>query len=537
MMLRLVDLLKRGYFPKKLPPPCRTETFGSLLEDQPSLIACLSSESLSTRPARHSLSRAGNLRRLLSVPNPLPYLKLANWLEENWTDVEAQCHKSSISLSKPCISQTGRAVVAEVPFNRQPLHQAALRASAKYILKTDITNFYPSIYTHSISWALHTKQKAKSQRGSPKLLGNQLDKIVRQGQDGQSIGIPIGPDTSFIIAELLLSSIDEDFCTKIEETGLRAKGYRSYDDFEIGFTSRTDAENAIAMLEGVLSEYELQLNPNKTTIVELPIPVEPSWVSELRLYNLDRRSQSWKLRGYFDRAFELSRLNPDAEVLKYAIQRLRSVNIDKDNWTLCQDLLLQCAMVEASALPVVIDHLHFYKQQDYPLDLDKVTEVFNILIGSHAALEHGSEVAWILWACLLFDLTIEDFQAYAIADMEDPFVALLMLHAQDSGLTQNKIEFENWKTALTQQGLYDSQWVLSYEANQKEWISVRDAYISSDSVFGILKRNDVSFYDASVVKSHTPSERYEIFVGGVGTYSEEHSFAEKASVDENDGTA
>ena len=28
----------------------------------------------------------------------------------------------------------------------------------KYILKTDIKNFYPSIYTHSIAWALHTKE-------------------------------------------------------------------------------------------------------------------------------------------------------------------------------------------------------------------------------------------------------------------------------------------------------------------------------------------------------------------------------------------
>ena len=307
---------------------------------------------------------------------------------------------------------------------------------------TDITNCYPSIYTHSLSWALHTKKKAKAQRGSPNLLGNQLDKIVRQGQDGQSIGIPIGPDTSFVIAELLLSSVDDDFCIRMEKANLRVQGYRSYDDFESGFTSRADAENAIAILESTLNEYELQLNPNKTAIIELPIPVEPPWVSELRLYNLGSRSQSWKLRGYFDRAFALSKLNPDAEVLKYAIQRLRSVIIDEENWTLCQDLLLQCAMVEPSALPVVIDHLHFYKNVEYQLDFDKLEEVFNILISSHAPLQHGSEVAWILWACLLFDLTIEDSQAYAVGEMEDPFVALLMLHAQDSGLTQEKMEFQ-----------------------------------------------------------------------------------------------
>ena len=34
----------------------------------------------------------------------------------------------------------------------------------KYIFHTDIANFYPSIYTHSISWAIHTKEIAKKPR-------------------------------------------------------------------------------------------------------------------------------------------------------------------------------------------------------------------------------------------------------------------------------------------------------------------------------------------------------------------------------------
>ena len=31
----------------------------------------------------------------------------------------------------------------------------------KYLFTTDIANFYPSIYTHSIAWAIHTKEVAK----------------------------------------------------------------------------------------------------------------------------------------------------------------------------------------------------------------------------------------------------------------------------------------------------------------------------------------------------------------------------------------
>ncbi|QDJ13845.1 hypothetical protein CEP45_08410 [Mergibacter septicus] len=33
----------------------------------------------------------------------------------------------------------------------------------RYLFTTDIANFYPSIYTHSIPWAIYTKEKAKKQ--------------------------------------------------------------------------------------------------------------------------------------------------------------------------------------------------------------------------------------------------------------------------------------------------------------------------------------------------------------------------------------
>ena len=41
------------------------------------------------------------------------------------------------------------------------------------------------------------------------MFGNAIDFFfVRQGQDGQTIGIPVGPDTSRIISELILKLID-----------------------------------------------------------------------------------------------------------------------------------------------------------------------------------------------------------------------------------------------------------------------------------------------------------------------------------------
>ena len=64
--------------------------------------------------------------------------------------------------------------------------RAFCRASARYLLQTDIDNFYPSIYTHVIPWALHTKSAAKQRRHNYNLAGNVLDYIVRNSQDQQT---------------------------------------------------------------------------------------------------------------------------------------------------------------------------------------------------------------------------------------------------------------------------------------------------------------------------------------------------------------
>src|SRR3546814_11832432 len=82
---------------------------------------------------------------------------------------------------------------------------AGLLSTYGRYVKTDSTRVYPSIYTHSIAWAILGKAHVKASHHTTAFKGhfaNHLDKAVGAGQEGQTIGIPIGPDTSRIIAEL-----------------------------------------------------------------------------------------------------------------------------------------------------------------------------------------------------------------------------------------------------------------------------------------------------------------------------------------------
>lgn len=68
----------------------------------------------------------------------------------------------------------------------------SLELSLEYscFLQSDITDCYGSLYTHSIPWALHERDKAKEDR-SNNLLGNQIDRIIRNTCSGQTNGIPL----------------------------------------------------------------------------------------------------------------------------------------------------------------------------------------------------------------------------------------------------------------------------------------------------------------------------------------------------------
>lgn len=154
--------------------------------------------------------------------------------------------------------------------------RARSRVASRYLLTTDLSQFYPSIYTHSIPWSLHTKSVAKARQNDYTLLGNVLDLATRNGQYRQTAGIPIGTDTSLVIAEAILSSVDAKLGVAIAK-----RGFRYIDDIGCGFRTITEAEETLGQLHHLIGDLQLQLNPRKTRITELPSELEASWVPHL----------------------------------------------------------------------------------------------------------------------------------------------------------------------------------------------------------------------------------------------------------------
>jgi hypothetical protein len=380
--------------------------------------------------------------------------------------------RSAISKSKPVTAppnSSGRYILGEYKIPDLLSMRSRIRSTSRYILKTDISKFYPSIYTHSIPWAIHGKVFAKANRGNQHL-GNLLDTWIRQGQDGQTIGIPIGPDTSLVIAETILCALDEDITNRMQFIN----GLRYVDDFEFGVKSYSEAEAILALLQELLKDYQLELNFAKTAIIDLPIPLESNWVPILRNFDFDSptnyKRQKAALVDYFDKVYEFSRRWPNDSVLKYAIERLKDVGIKSENTAVVQDFFLQCIMVDTSTFRSAVRGLILHNNKGLKLDLNLLSDVFNHQIRKQCPAGRGSEAAWAIWALIYWNISIDSESATALSKMNDPFVALLALDARQRGLMPNNLNTSLWESYMNTSDLYGKHWLLSYEANVKGWL-------------------------------------------------------------------
>ena len=155
----------------------------------------------------------------------------------------------------------------------------------------------------------------------------------------------------------------------------------------------------------------------------------------------------------------------------------------------------------------MVDELYRYYQTGYQVGLPKVADALHQVIRQHASVNHGSDVAWAIWGCLLFKIPLDDQTAGRLAQMEDSVVAVLALDAKAKGLISNNVNLTLWASMMTTQSLFEENWLLSYEANVKKWLPSNGVldHVTADANFDFLKKNVVHFYDAGLSVNYQPS--------------------------------
>ena len=517
--MKAQDLLARGYFPKEVPPTFSTERYATVARDlEPN------GHRKWWRPVRHTIFRPGGLRRVLAIPHPQSQAALTRVVESSWGLIDAQCAKSRISLTRPVRAQAAndRSVVSVDPSSRM-LRRARLQRSARYVVTADVSQFYNSVYTHSLPWALVGKESAKQSLAQhTHIIGDDIDRAIQRGQDGQTLGIPIGPDTSLIAAEIVLSAVD----AALQEARVadESNALRFMDDYEMFYRNRSQAEDALLQLEGQLQRFQLNLNPLKTGVHEVPLPLELRWRNQLLRFpfreTVEQSERSDGVRTedlmvFFSLAYELRREYPTEPVLAYAVRRAATEATGASSWATFVDLALACAVLEPSSVRYLAPALERGHSAGLVTDLEAVASALNDFIADYGALQHGNEVAWALYMLVSLHQPLSSAAESSLAAMADNASCLLLCLARDLGLCPSGADPAIALAAETDPGLAHSEdWLFAYEATRRNWY--RYSQIADDPHFKQLLERDIAFFDTASLEAVEPDDWDSIF-GFLGT--------------------
>ncbi|KGK42725.1 hypothetical protein LH51_04750 [Nitrincola sp. A-D6] len=494
-MDKLKELLAKGFFPVQLPPGFTSEPYASKYKEFQGRWGA--QKAPDCRMEKFSVARSSYYRRITRIINPVGYFFLAKEIVTYWSDIQKHYRKSKISLSIPQISPSLRAIQLS---KFSELYEAKITKSTgyRYVLITDISTFFPSIYTHTIPWALHGKVEAKrNSERSAMYFGNILDQKSMGIQDRQTIGLPIGPDTSHIIAEIIGVAID----IQVKEA-LKGwpQGFRYVDDYFLFFDTREDAEKCLAQLTKSISNFELQINPAKTKIVEVKELVEETWKYNLKKLDISdqKKKQRDDIHNYFEALFSLEERYTDESLVKYGLKKISSRIIKKSNWDVFEAYLLKCGFSFPNTLQVIANILSTYNYYSYNINKDAIQRFCNNLIKVHAISDHHSEVSWLLWICKELKLNIKREVIREIEGMSSSICVLIVLDLYASGIIRTNIRADYLRQFSNKESLYADAWLLSYEAGRRLWLKNSDSnYIKDDNFFGALHKLGISFYDDS----------------------------------------
>ncbi len=270
-------LLNNGYYPEQyvLPPSFSVTDFRLKSKPYAKNLKDLARRNLVTISYPKSLLTS----RVFGIQHPFNYHDIVYWIINDWdTIIDHLFHSDlkvfSYSFPIPVNAReagslsplrSGRMIYEWVEMAEKDMVAEAHKYNL--IIRADITNFYNSVYTHSIAWAIHGREEALADKECL-LPGNKIDRLIQYANDGRTNGIPVGSALSDLIAEIILSSIDRKVSKKLKDIDFI--GSRFKDDYRILCNSKGDEKIILKDLSDELVSFNLLINEHKTKVLTLP---------------------------------------------------------------------------------------------------------------------------------------------------------------------------------------------------------------------------------------------------------------------------
>jgi len=483
-------LLGYGLFSNLLPPVFTASAFSNhVINNSPTY------DNIGHDYVRYESIRNINVPRTIGLPLPFSYSKLCKRLQENWPKLvehfKEYTSRNPYKVSKIHIRKMDdQECLFEMNYkgeDDETVDDAELLIGSKFVVNADISNCFPSIYTHSIPWALVGKSIAKTANSNKWF--QKIDKATRNIKNQETNGILIGPHSSNLIAEIVLVVVDR---------ALIKKGYkitRHIDDYTCFCKTNEEAQQFLIDLSKLLKEFELSLNHKKTIVSKLPIALSKHWVRKLSHYQFQRIKNeddseflnSREVEAFLDSSIELmADENDNTAILNWAIKKISKERLSPSALKLFLDKIHHLVLIYPYLVRLLQEHV-FDAFKVKPISIQPISEN---LISEGLRTRQYEMVSYGLFFALhnKFNLKLSNY-LNGILESEDCIVmTMAFLHQLNAG--RSVVRFHRKAIELESSNI-EQYWIFVYEVLSAQELNGN---------YANLKNQGISFFKLRYLK-------------------------------------
>lgn len=459
-------LLGYGLFPNKIPPFLTSKPFYDyVIANAPVFNAKRNYDYVSYENMRNI-----NVPRMLAIPHPFGYALLCQFISKEWSNTqnyfkektEHQKHKTSRVHLRKMRDKNSLFEMNYKNFDDDGFPENDLLIRSNYIVKADISNCYPSIYSHSISWALVGKNNAKLKSGKKNNNEwfNKYDELSRKIKNNETNGILIGPHTSNLLSEIVLVAID----LEMENKGYRFTRY--IDDYTCYVPTFDRAEQFFIDLSTELKKFELSLNHKKSEVLTLPFALSETWLRKLKAFHFPEIITKEgkhvlkiaELKSFLDLTLDLMKSEKEnSAILSYSIKIISSKYLGVQARTFYFKRLHHLILMYPYLLPYVDE----FVLSAFNYSNSQIKELLDDVLNYSFQKNIPEATSYVLYLALKYDVLLNKDYKAEILDRED-CVAMLLLYLytlkQGGGVRVFKTKAEDLSKVD-----FDKFWLFIYE--------------------------------------------------------------------------
>ncbi|AJD41683.1 reverse transcriptase protein [Rhizobium gallicum bv. gallicum R602sp] len=489
--------LDYGYFAPELPPCFSSRGFGakgaSLLKQirkLPRVKGRPAYQRFVSEKATFYYPRFNNTDRLHSVVNPISHLFTSALIAKHYRELRDVERESSYSLSASFFDWNGQRALRRPVFAKRDEFTSQLSPRFEYTVTTDVRAFYHSVYTGSIPWAVHGKSANTKIR--PALFGNQLSLLIRNAQGGQTTGLPVGPDTSRILAEVVASRIDSGIDGILQMK--KGDAARFVDDFTFGCNSVEEGHRIIAEVRRAAAEFELDIGKEKTTIEPTNHLAYVGWQDYMKSHLPGKKPDKASFERFFYVVHDMTKRHTNLNIEKFAMSSCRTAFVESEDWDFLQEHIVSSYRRNSTLVDTLVEAILLRHEARGDLNMSALSDFIAARLPMLGANQRTGEILWLLYLACALDIKIKAEALSMCLRMPNPMIATLVTHAETQGLVEGAIDRTYWQSYANAEGLRSNMFLFAYEAAKNEW-EEDVTYCEDDDFYGLFFDAELSFFD------------------------------------------